>query len=184
MSLRVGHRPTRQNDLLTAEQHRIKHRSVVRTAILCVSIITIFGTEALRSRSACQLWDLELADEEQEFEHAKRTAIMEENTYLDRAQLNCEWDFDQNPSFSTRNPEIVAFCLDYSKDKIPSIWAMDSALCEAPEMRTSHRSRVPGMPLTCYAKQARKTKDYFEEVKARLINIVAQQPLLCIRGKE
>lgn len=160
--------PTDQNNG-QMNQGRVRPLPISECSIvLCMAIITATGAvivgkgkEALASRDACGEWDLEVLKVKYEVEQAKQSSLMGEKKYRDIAQLNCNWDFEQSVPFTPRNPEILEFCRDYPKNKIPSIWS----------------------ELSGHAKDAMKTQAHFEKTKARLADKVSQKPLFCKRGR-
>lgn len=151
----------------------------ITSKFLIFVAITLIGTQILQRRPACHTWNEDIDKIESLIEHAKSHASSAEKTYWDRARLNCNHYYDQRLPGAVRNSEALEFCPALPKDKIPSFWSIDQHFCESDYGKRQDQSRLPGMPLTCYAKQALKTQNHYEKLKNDLALKVVQKPFQC-----
>lgn len=146
-------------------------------SFLCLGFIIVLGSKILSDAAACQTWNSDIFELKHNVYQAYQDASSAEKIYRERARFNCALGFHQGTPSTLKNPESMIFCGNYSKNLIPSFWGVNASFCDTLEFKD--QLDIPGTKLTCYANQAIKTQNYYEQIKTKLAKKVAQKPLFC-----
>jgi hypothetical protein len=164
--------------------------TIAKVACLVVPVIAYLGRGFITG-PACIEWNKDVRKAEYWASKQKEWYDTSLNTYLDRAELNCNWEFIKCIPFFSFDQETLEFCSRrhhpnmYPIEKIPSVWEIkdrdssDRDHCNEPEYGRSHR--LAGMELTCYAQDVRISRSEYLRCEKIFNNTLAAKPLLCSR---
>jgi|GEM_PF-5412775 len=187
----------RNNNMRCMQRHQETHRTwpsfstIAKVACLVVPVIAYLGRGSITESPACIEWNKNVRNAEYWASKQKEWYDTSLNTYKDRAELNCKWEFIKSIPFISFDMETLEFCSRrhhsnmYPIEKIPSVWKIkdrdssDRDHCNEPEFSRSRR--LAGMELTCFAQDVTISQTESQRREKIFKNTLAAKPLFCSR---
>jgi hypothetical protein len=161
-----------------------QRKSTCKKMGVCMGILLaagglIKGMEVLVNRPECQKWDAEAAILDWEEYGNFTQAAWRKWEYKWNCEVNCKSSPEQDFCQGWMDPPTW---INYPpKDNLPVEWRIiDPEWCDTDEGRHWVDSqRFPGMPLTCFARAANKTREMFAVARDRLTAFLRTEPFAC-----